>query len=196
MASSRLSSRPKNLDSRHGRPGWHHRHKVILSFQDLEQRWLMAKFSVGDTNNSGAGSLRQAITDSNAAPGSNTIDFSFSIGTGTQTIHPVTPLAAITNSVLIDATTQPGFSGTSLITLDGLPGGSANGFELPSAGSNQTIRGLVINVFYGDAILIDGASGVTIAGNFIGSYAVSNSEGVVVQSSATRSAAQPPTRLT
>jgi len=147
---------------------------------------MLATFLVSTAVDSGAGSLRQAILDSNASGGSNTIDFS--IGSGSQTIQPVSPLPALTSSVVIDATTQPGFVGTPLITLDGVSaGGSADGFAVPSAGSNSTIKGFVINSFGGDAILIDGGRGVSVAGNYVGTNAAGTvaipnvAGGVIVQ---------------
>ena len=51
-------------------------------------------FLVNTTADSGAGSLRQAILGSNAAPGSNTIDFG--IGSGAQTISLLSALPNIT----------------------------------------------------------------------------------------------------
>src|SRR6185503_18088522 len=46
-----------------------------------------ATFTVINTNDSGAGSLRQAIIDANTNPGLDTI--SFNIGSGPQTITPI-----------------------------------------------------------------------------------------------------------
>src|SRR5579863_1311464 len=59
------------------------------SFQDLEIRWLPSTFSVTNTNDSGAGSLRQAITDSNGTAGLNTIDFNIGAVGSQQTIAPL-----------------------------------------------------------------------------------------------------------
>ena len=68
----------------------------------MEDRTLLSTFLVSNTGDSGPGSLRQAILDSNAATGAtNTIDFDIP-GTGVQTIAPLSPLPAITNPVLID----------------------------------------------------------------------------------------------
>jgi hypothetical protein len=61
MSSSRHWSRRKNLDVRRRAPAWRKRDSVQLIFENLETRWLMANFSVINTNDSGAGSLRQAI---------------------------------------------------------------------------------------------------------------------------------------
>jgi len=56
-------------------------------------------FVVDTTADSGPGSLRQAILDSNAVVGggTNTIDFAIA-GMGLQTIEAITPLPAITTS--------------------------------------------------------------------------------------------------
>src|SRR5271157_1539609 len=75
----------------------------------MEDRTLLASFLVINTVDSGPGSLRQAILDSDAATGeTNTIDFSIP-GDGVQTIAPSTALPAITAPVIIDGTSQPGF---------------------------------------------------------------------------------------
>src|SRR5829696_3633886 len=70
---------------------------------------------VTNTNDTGAGSLRQAILDANAALGSDVI--TFSIDSGAKTIKPNSALPTISETVLIDATTQPGFAGQPLIEL-------------------------------------------------------------------------------
>src|SRR5437870_7946756 len=75
-----------------------------------------ATFTVTNTNDSGAGSLRQAIIDSNANSGADTIDFNIA---GTPTIQPQSQLPANTDPVTIDGTTQPGFSGSPIVELDG-----------------------------------------------------------------------------
>src|SRR5688572_10026955 len=69
-----------------------------------------ATFTVTNINDSGAGSLRQAITDANNAGTSDTIEFSISPGTAPFTISTLSALPSITSPVTIDATTQPGFS--------------------------------------------------------------------------------------
>ena len=76
-----------------------------------------ATFVVTNANDRGQGSLRAAIDQANVAPGADVIDFA--IGSGPRTITPLRPLPAVTGPVVIDATTQPGFSGTPLIKLDG-----------------------------------------------------------------------------
>src|SRR5262252_1102809 len=68
-----------------------------------------ATFTVTNTDDSGAGSLRQAILDSDANPGSNTIAFNIP-GSGVHTITPSLPLPFLYGPLLIDGYTQPGTS--------------------------------------------------------------------------------------
>src|SRR6185369_3198708 len=89
----------------------------------LEDRTLPSGIDVTNTADSGPGSLRQAILNSNASVG--VVDtIRFAIGTGVQTIRPLSPLPTITDPVIIDATTQPGFAGTPLIELNGSSAGT------------------------------------------------------------------------
>ena len=78
-------------------------------------------FTVTDTNDSGPGSLRQSILDSNTDQigGPNTIDFNI-VGSGPFVITPLFPFPIIMTSLTIDGTTQPGFAGTPLIVIDTL----------------------------------------------------------------------------
>ena len=126
-------------------------------------------FAVTNTNDSGPGSLRQAILDSNAATGgANTIDFAIPAA-GVQVVSPLSPLPAIVNPVLIDGFSQPGYSGTPLIELNGSQAGLASGLTI--TGPNVTIRGLDINGFTsGAGVLISGSSatGNVIESNDIG----------------------------
>ncbi|HET8674715.1 MAG TPA: HYR domain-containing protein [Blastocatellia bacterium] len=122
-------------------------------------------FLVTNPNDSGAGSLRQAIIDANANPGADTINFAIP-GTGTHTINLLSPLPAITEALTIDATTQPGFAGTPVVELNGSGAGAgANGLNITA--SNSLVRGLAINRFNGNGIVLSG-NGNIIEGNFIG----------------------------
>ena len=84
---------------------------------------LGTTFTVTNTNDSGTGSLRQAILDANALSGPDII--CFDIGSGTQTIAPLSPLPEIADVVTIDGTTQPGFISTPIIN-------SSDSFKLQS----------------------------------------------------------------
>jgi titin len=135
----------------------------------MEDRTLLSAFLVTNTGDSGPGSLRHAILDSNAATGgTNTIDFEIP-GPGVQVIAPASPLPAITRSVLIDGRSQPGFAGTPLIELDGSQAGTADGLTI--TGPDVTVRGLDIGGFgQGAGIHITGAGATRdwIYGDFLG----------------------------
>jgi len=132
----------------------------------LEGRLLLSVFTVTNTNDSGTGSLRQAILDANGNPGLDTIVFNIARG-GMQTIAPTSPLPEITDSVVIDGTTQPGFAGLPLIVLDGASAGSQASGLVISAG-DSTVRGLVIGRFSLDGIQLRDRGGDAVFGNLIG----------------------------
>ena len=71
---------------------------------------LLATFLVTTTADSGSSplSLRQAIIDSNATPGLNTIDFSIGAVGSQQTIAPTSVLPSITNPCLSTAGARAG----------------------------------------------------------------------------------------
>ena len=132
-------------------------------------------FTVTNTNDSGAGSLRQAIIDANANAGADTIDFNIA-GSGTQVINLSSGLNQITEQVTIDGTTQTGWSEGSFlpIVLDGNSGGF-DGLNFNADADGSEVRGLVIRDFGDAAIEIwDGGDNITIAGNWIGQF---NSDG-------------------
>jgi titin len=133
----------------------------------LENRLLPSTFTVVTNQDNGPGSLRDAImkVDQDLKAGTDTINFA--IGSGTTTIALASALPAITHPVIIDGTTQPGFSGTPLIELDGAGAGSGvNGLDINAGGS--TVQGVAINRFDQDGILLEGTGGDKIRGDFIG----------------------------
>ncbi len=101
-----------------------------------------AIFTVTNTADSGAGSLRQAILDANAAGGPDTITFNIP-GSGPFLIQPLTLLPPLAGETTLDGTTQPGYAGTPLIELSTFSGA---GLRMTGTGSN-TIRGLCIHDF-------------------------------------------------
>jgi len=121
-------------------------------------------FMVTNAQDSGAGSLRQAILDANANAGPDVINFS--IGSFQQTIVLSSLLPVITDPVTIDATTQPGFAGQPLIEVK--PDGQVIGDGFKITGGNSVIRGLIINSFRGSGIVIETGGGNVIEGNYIG----------------------------
>ncbi|HEY1598691.1 MAG TPA: right-handed parallel beta-helix repeat-containing protein, partial [Pirellulales bacterium] len=157
----------KLLTNRH-RPSRLRHTFTRLRIEPLEERRLLTVFSVTSTADSGAGSLRDAITQANANPGTDTIDFAIA-GSGVQTITPLTQLPAITDPLTINGDSQPGYTGTPLIEIDGSKAGNANGLQIV-VGDN-TIDGLDIHSFGYDGIVIaenDTEGNNIIEGNYIG----------------------------
>ncbi len=114
---------------------------------------------------SGAGSLRQAIVNANAHPGADRIVFN--LPSGQNTINLQSALPTITGAVTIDGTTQPGYQGTPVVELNGNYAGAANGLTI--AAKNVTVKGLLIDDFQGDGIMIQGpsAGGDSVLGDHI-----------------------------
>ncbi|MCA9425308.1 MAG: right-handed parallel beta-helix repeat-containing protein, partial [Candidatus Omnitrophica bacterium] len=145
---------------------------------------------VTNTNDSGDGSLRQAILCANLTAGMDTITFDIP-GDGPHTILLESPLPIITDPVVIDGYTQPGafpnsdpagFDGSIMVEIAGDnvdPGFS--GLTVSTEGC--TIQGLAIggfegflspdeqDVFGGSAILLSGVGNNTVQGNFLGTDA-------------------------
>jgi hypothetical protein len=125
---------------------------ALVRLETLEDRTTPSTFTVTNAHDAGAGSLRQAILNSDATPGNNRIVFRIS---GSTVINLQCALPAITNPVTIDGTTQAGYRGQPLVVLNGSNAGTgANGFTV--ATDHARIEGLVIEDFQGDGILIDG----------------------------------------
>jgi hypothetical protein len=113
-----------------------------------------ANIPVTTTADSGAGSLRAAITQANGDAVADVIQFNIP-GAGPHTITPASALPNITQPLTIDGYTQPGSSPNTnavglglntvlMIEIDGT--NVPNGFAcLNVTASNVTIKGLVIN---------------------------------------------------
>jgi VCBS repeat-containing protein len=137
-------------------------------------------------------SLREAITAANATVngpgGADVIAFNIA-GGGVQTITlGTTALPGITDAIVIDGWTQPGYAGTPLIAINGINApNSADGLSITAGGS--TVRGLVIEDFGHYGIYMSTGGGNLIEGNYIGTNAAGTSAaanrfGIVIASSA------------
>jgi subtilisin-like proprotein convertase family protein len=122
-------------------------------------------YTVTNTNNSGPGSLREAITGANFNAGPDAIHFN--LPGPNYVIKPMSALPMISDPVVIDGTTQPGFNGLPLVVVDGINAGvTERGLWI--TGGNTTVRGLAIIRFGYSEIHIEGAGGNSIQGNFLG----------------------------
>lgn len=127
---------------------------------------------VTNTNNHGTGSLREAIINANATVGTDTITFNIS-GPGVKTINLVNQLPDITDPVVIDGTTQPGYAGSPLLEINGLAISNGRGLVIKAGGT--TVRGLAIGSFSsGTAIFVVNCDNNAFQGNHIGVDATGN----------------------
>ncbi len=155
---------------------------LALAFPIKIGAWIapVNTYTVTNTNNSGPGSLRQALLDANAHEGPDLIIFAIPPAdpncVGLCTISPTSALPALlTDGTTINGYTQPGAApahGTTpavlYIQIDGTAAGVANGFTILSA--QNTITGLAINRFAVNGIYIGGTGNDAnmIQGNHIG----------------------------
>ena len=125
---------------------------------------------VTNVSDSGPGSLRNAIQAANATPGvTETITFNIP-GPGVRTIIPTTPLPTVSDPVDINGTTQPGYSGLPLIEINGSLAGPAASGLIVTAGASS-IRGLIVNRFAVDGIVLQTGGSNVIAANYVGTNA-------------------------
>jgi hypothetical protein len=156
---------------------------------------------VTSTADSGPGSLRQAVLDTDAHPGNDLITFDIP-GGGVHTIQPFSSLPALTDTVTVDGYSQPGSAPNTLpaadnavinIVVDG-QGQATHGLVL-SGVSGCVVDGLSIvgmgNGSTGDdaGILVLGGSSNVIEGNFLGilpddQTASANADGVFITNGA------------
>ena len=127
---------------------------------------VVSPFVVMNGNDSGAGSLRRAITNSNSAPGVQTISFNFP-GAGPHTIAPLSNLPVIIDTIVIDATTQAGYGGSPVVELSGIniPSG---GIGLKATSNGNFIKGLAVNRWSSTGIYLHQGGGSSLAGNYVG----------------------------
>jgi titin len=174
----------RNHASQQRYPGRTYRAAAVSAvIEGLENRTLLSTYTVTNTNDSGGGSLRQAITDANNHAGADVIHFA--IGSGAKTISPSKSLPGLGDGTTLDATSQPGYAGKPLVTINGTSAGaSTDGLKI--SGTGVTVRGLVIKNFGGSGMLIVGKGSNHVAGNYIGTDGTNDAgnkaHGILVQS--------------
>ncbi len=116
-------------------------------------------------NPGGSCSLREAINRANVTEGTVLIRFNISGSEVLKMIRPNSALPAVTGQVIIDGTTQPGYSGHPLVEIEGSWTSNTSGLTIRGAGS--VVKGLMIVNFKQNGIDVR-APDVTVAQNYIG----------------------------
>ena len=139
---------------------------IVLAALAFAPQALANTYTVTSTSNSGSGSLADAITQANGNPGPDTIAFDLP-GPIAQTL----PLPAITEQVTIDGTTQPGYSGSPLVFVNGHNCDNCahrSGLTF-TGGTGSLVQGIAIGNFPGYGIeLQNGSSATTVSQSYIG----------------------------
>ncbi|MFN8523910.1 MAG: hypothetical protein U0821_12495 [Chloroflexota bacterium] len=130
-----------------------------------------ATYTVTTTADDGPGSLRQAISDANANPGLDRIEFNISSGDVVKTIAVSVGLG-ITDPVTIDGSSQPGYVGAPIVVVTaappeiGLPA-LVSPYGLAISAGGTTIHGLVVHGFSMAEVAITG-TGNRVTGCYLG----------------------------
>jgi titin len=147
----------------------------------------LTTYTVTNSNDSGSGSLRQAILDANAHSGLNTIDFFIAGGYHIETITPLAPLPAITNRVVLDGTTQVAGIPVPGIELSGASagGGAANGLTITAG--HSTVAGLALTNWSGSGLVLQDSGGDSVVYSTFGidptgTFAEGNTYGISILS--------------
>jgi titin len=120
--------------------------------------------------------LRAALQEANDTPGDDIINFN--ITSASKVIAPASPLPVAMENVTINGYSQSGASPNTAATgnnavlkivLDGINAGAGtNGLVFDS--DKGVVKGLVIQRFDGDGVVVNGST-ITVEGNFIGTNA-------------------------
>ncbi len=149
-----------------------------------------ATYTVTNTDDSGNGSLRWAITNANNNPGLDYIFFNIP-GAGVHTISPLMQYQ-INDPVVIDGLTQPGTDCTSWpptlrIEIEGsqINQGAPSGFFIYA--DDSAVSGLVMNRFAGTPIVVSSDNNI-VSCNFLGTdssgmSAMGNGTGISISTS-------------
>ncbi|HBG70641.1 MAG TPA: hypothetical protein DHV29_04015 [Bacteroidales bacterium] len=153
---------------------------LVSFFIALSFRALTANYTVINTNDSGVGSLREAITSANAAVGADNIYFDipntdpgYDAGSGTFTITLISTLPMIsTGYINIDATSQQTNQGnTNIYGYEIVLRKGSGTFDYPIllVSPGNAVKGFVIQGFsYGIMIYNSTATGNIVTQNYLG----------------------------
>jgi Calx-beta domain/Immunoglobulin I-set domain len=147
--------------AQHSFTGWRNKSSNNTTTSAPVAAPVFAAFTVTNTNDSGAGSLREAILDANATAGADTIDFA--LGTGFPTITLLSALPTISDPVIINGNT----GGATLVRIDGISAGAGVSGLTITAG-NSTVRRMLITRFTGNGIFLVTNGGNSVLGCAVG----------------------------
>jgi titin len=176
---------------------------ILVSLLFTTELTFSNTYTVINTNDAGAGSLREAIGFTNSNPGPDNVFFNipladagYSAVTGTWTINVLTlwpmVLGGYTN---IDATSQTTNQGNT--NLNGpeiaIQGNGILDYSFNLVSPNNTVKGFIINGFnYGLLVYNNTATGNQINGNYFGTNydgttaaAITNQYGIALSGNAT-----------
>ncbi len=127
-------------------------------------------FYVDNSADSGGGSFRQAIinSDNTAATATNPNVISFNGLVNVARIQLQSQLPTITQPVIVDGTTELSYNGAHpFVQLIGnYAGGSAIGLDITASGTQ--VKALAIDGFNSGGVLVDNASNVTLSNDWVG----------------------------
>ena len=154
------------------------RRPLIANLEGREAAY--STFAVSNSADSGGGSLRQAIvnSDNTAATPTNPHIITFNGLVNVAHIQLQSALPAITQPVIIDGTTEGSYNGAHpFVQLIGnYAGGSALGLDITASGTQ--VKALAIDGFNAGGVLIDNASNVVLDHDYVGIDTANNATGI------------------
>ncbi|HEX4142637.1 MAG TPA: right-handed parallel beta-helix repeat-containing protein [Pirellulales bacterium] len=136
--------------------------KRRLRLESLEAREMLTTFTVSNLNDSGTGSLREAIINANATSGASTIDFTVA---GTINLTSAS-LPAIDENVDIAGSSAPGYTTAPVVEVDFH---LFDGLDFISGSGGSTVDGLsLVSAGGTSGVTISNTSDVTVEGNYLG----------------------------
>lgn len=142
----------------------------------LEDRRMLAVFTVDSTADAGVGSLRDAIDQANATAGADEIVFATPLFSSPQTISLLSALPTITDDLTIQG------PGAELLTIDG---GLTEGLFGVASGSEETIEveiaDLGVTNFSSNGAILENSENLRLSGVFFTNNSSQN-DAIVVNS--------------